>query len=329
MGAGGRECPQVPTRSTCALWVTGLLFHLVAVSYCNFIPSPSVGWVMPPSAADVVIAAVAIFTCLCLFEIAARCMIDRACSSHPLLSEPRYRQVLARHAMDCFGLGYISYMGLSMWNELSHTPSGAHGRVYIYIPRFAWTCVCMLAFQMKNLIDTCHYGDGPEFIAHHVVCIFVALGALHGTFLHLYGIFFFGISELSTALVSALACYDEKLGVPNLGDHFPLCKLLIGGSFSAAFVAIRACAWPYLAYHVVIDCRTVLTEGTAHSVPVVYAFLACLLGLTALQFFWLAEIVRRAPGEIRVALQASAESSSGSASGKIGAEAAKAHLKAS
>ena len=58
-------------------------------------------------------------------------------------------------------LAYISYMGTSMWLELSYdeVPTTAHGRVYVYLPRFAWTCVCMLAFQTKNLLDTLKYGS--------------------------------------------------------------------------------------------------------------------------------------------------------------------------
>ena len=70
-------------------------------------------------------------------------------------------------------------------------------------------------------------------------------------------------------------------------------------TFAFSFVVIRIGIWPYLAYLLTLDCMEVLSAGTAHSVFVVYAFLACLLGLTLLQFFWLTEIVRQGTSEVR------------------------------
>ena len=99
-----------------------------------------------------------------------------------------------------------------------------------------------------------------------------------------------------------LAAFDDHHGIPELGGLLPLSKAAIGGAFALTFVAIRAVIWPVLAYHLTNDCRAVLADGTAHSPPIVYAFLTGLLGLTLLQFFWLVEIARRAPAEISAAL---------------------------
>ena len=303
MGSGGRT--TVPSVASCLQPAAALLALIPACIYCELIPNQSKGWSSTPSASTVAASSVVLFAALWLFELCARRILDRSFAEHPLLKAPQYRQILARHAMDTVGLAYIGYMGMSMWRELKYEEiaTTAHGRVYVYLPRFAWTCVCMLAFQVKNLLDTLTYHDGPEFIAHHVVCILVAVGALHGQFLHLYGIFFFGISEVSTALVSLLACFDEQHGIAELGDHFPTCKMAVGSAFAIAFIAIRAVIWPYLAYHVTIDCMAVIAEGSAHSEGIVYAFLTGLAGLTVLQFYWLAEILRRAPAELRAAMQ--------------------------
>ena len=62
---------------------------------------------------------------------------------------------------------------------------------------------------------------------------------------------------------------------------------------------------PLIGYHLTNDCIAILADGDAHSPFIVKSFLTCLLGLTALQFYWLSEIVRRAPSEIRAALQKS------------------------
>ena len=141
------------------------------------------------------------FAAICMFEIATRFALAAAFSEHIILSLPRNRNVLARMAYSTVILVHIAETGWSMWRELDMAtlPSTAHGRIYVYLPRFVSLCVTMGAFQVKNLFDTIIYGDGPEFIAHHLVCIFVAWGAISGDFLHLYGIFFFGFSEVCRA----------------------------------------------------------------------------------------------------------------------------------
>ena len=282
----------------------------------SYLPDPSLGWKQTPSAAVVVTAASIVFVSMFLIERGFRLALSAAFSNHTVLREKRARHILARMAYTTLALVYISYMGYSMCLDLQWAPPDkrtyayipyvlpptAHGRVYSYLPKFAWTCVAMGAFQTKNLLDSIIFGDGPEFIMHHLVCIFVAYGALSGQFLHLYGIFFFGLSEASTALVSVLACFDEKLGVPELGDEHPLLKITCGISFAVSFIAIRIVVWPYLAYCLTLDCLQVLKEGSSHSEVIVWSFLACLLALTLLQFFWLAEIVRQARIEIPAAL---------------------------
>lgn len=302
-----------PSPTACFLPLAALGSIIPSSLRLGLLPNPNVGWATLPSAAVLAYSFAVVFVSLWLVELFALRMLDRAFIEHPLLKTRKYRQILARHAMDTVGLFYISYLGLSMWLELSPSQVAltAHGRTYIYLPRFVWTCICMLSFQSKNLLDTLKWGDGPEFIAHHVVCILVAIGAMHGQFLHLYGIFFFGISEVSTALVSLLACFDEQHGIAELGEHFPKCKMAIGSAFAVAFIAIRAISWPYLAYHVTVDCMTVLADGTAHSPFVVYSFLGGLAGLTLLQFFWLAEIIRRAPAEMRAALHTAQQAGKG------------------
>ena len=182
------------------------------------LPDPAVGWAAKPSTAAVATAAIVLFGALCIVERGARFVLDHFLATHELLGNPEYRRILARHAMDTAALCYISYLGLSMCSELDWTklPETPHARLYLYMPRFAWACVAMLAFQVacaacttppacrrgdcshrshtalllapfqsKNLLDTLTYHDGPEFIAHHVVCILVALGSLEGSFLHL------------------------------------------------------------------------------------------------------------------------------------------------
>ena len=116
------------------------------------LPDPAVGWAAKPSTASVATAAIVLFGALCIVERGARLILDYFLSTHELLGNPEYRRVLARHAMDTTALVYISYLGLSMCSELDWTklPATPHARIYLYMPRFAWACVAMLAFQVCN-----------------------------------------------------------------------------------------------------------------------------------------------------------------------------------
>jgi hypothetical protein len=201
--------------------------------------------------------------------------------------------------MDTAALSFVAYIGCDMALGLASYPETAFERLYVRLPEYEFLCVCMLAFQTKNLVDSLTWHDPPEYVAHHIVCVLVAIGTLDGHFLHLYGIFFFGVSEVSTAVLSALASFDPEHGVAALGAALPVTKVLLGAVFAVLFVAIRLVAWPFLAYHLATDALEVLAAGEAHSQPVVVTFLAFLAGLTLLQFFWLTEIVKRAADELK------------------------------
>lgn len=227
-----------------------LAFGLPKLVRAGILPDHAVGWPTQPDTETALLAALALFVLLFVIEAAAHTAL--ALLLPPALATPRNLKVLARHTMGCIGLSYIGYLGVQMYRDLDPgftpcstswfgavsppgcIPATARGRLYAYLPKFQWTAVAMLAFQCKNLLDTLIYGDGPEFVAHHVVCILVAVGVLQEGFLHLYGIFYFGLSEISTALISALAAFDADHGVLALGDHFPTAKLVVGLAFTGA-----------------------------------------------------------------------------------------------
>lgn len=125
----------------------------------------------------------------------------------------------------------------------------------------------------------------------------MAVFALH-PFLHIYSSFFFGISEVSTVVLCILACFDDSRGIKakdgsNLfAKLFPLSMKVIGVAFAVLFVIIRIVIWPVISYYFWIDSLALLeTPESLHSFPVVYTFLVFNVGLTVLQFAWLAEII--------------------------------------
>ena len=97
-------------------------------------------------------------------------------------------------------------------------PATAHARLYDYDASFQRLAVVMFAFQIKNLADTVYFGDGAVFVVHHVVTLTVALFALH-PYSHLYGSFFFGVSEVSTTVLAVVALFDAEHGA-NAASRF-------------------------------------------------------------------------------------------------------------
>ena len=67
---------------------------------------------------------------------------------------------------------------------------------------------------------------------------------------------------------------------------------VIGVAFAVLFVIIRIVIWPVISYYFWIDSLALLeAPESLHSFPVVYTFLVFNVGLTVLQFAWLAEII--------------------------------------
>ena len=123
-----REMGSTRNSTLSALGCTAVL--ALALPRCiayDLIPDPAVGWPQAPTASTAGVATVIVFTFCYLVEFAARHALDAAFSSHPLLSAPRHRQVLARHIMDTIALFCISGIGFSMaaeldWDALPTTP---------------------------------------------------------------------------------------------------------------------------------------------------------------------------------------------------------------
>ena len=110
-------------------------------------------------------------------------------------------------------------------------------------------------------------------------------------FFQIYAAYFLGCSEVSTAFLCALACFDAKRGVPPLSEKFPTLMKVIGVIFSISFIVFRIVIWPYCCYFFWIDSLELLKTNKAHSLPILYTFMFVNIGLTLLQVVWLHEIV--------------------------------------
>ncbi|EEC48296.1 predicted protein [Phaeodactylum tricornutum CCAP 1055/1] len=241
-------------------------------------------------------------------ELIAREILFSFKESHPLLAVEVNRLILARHiGVDTLSCGICAWLG---WNarhlcsgifsavrgDTSHVPVAAFdARMFTYHPAGFRISLFFFAYQIKNLYDTIAWNDGPEFIFHHIFSLITAWGALYPSSGHIYTIFFFGLSEISTAVLCLLANFDDIHGVPGLGEAFPIIKVAVGAAFVVLFILCRCILWPIFSYYF---CRDVLTALRATpNDPRTNArrgwlkfFLVALSGLSVLQVAWLGQI---------------------------------------
>lgn len=103
------------------------------------------------------------------------------------------------------------------------------------------------------MYDSIYWNDGPEFVAHHIFAGAAAFGGMFPGCLHFYALFYFGFSEISTAILALLANFDPVHGVEGLDEVFPMTKVILGGLFVISFIICRVVAWPYVTYYFVKD----------------------------------------------------------------------------
>lgn len=220
------------------------------------------------------------------------------------------RAILARYAgVDFVGCLFCAYTGLqtiqrgvgttpimqAFWKgKMANLPEAAYAeRMFHHHPAAFHIAIFFLSYQIKDLMDTLAWGDGPEFIVHHAFSILTAYGSLSQGVGLAYGVFFFGISEVSTAVLCVLANFDDDHGIVGLGDAFPLIKASVGGIFAILFIVCRCILWPLFAYHFARDVLSALKANDRYTQSRrgwLKFFLVSLTSLSVLQIGWLGQI---------------------------------------
>ena len=180
-------------------------------------------------------------------------------------------------------------------NTKSTTGNSYEQRLSMYMPNGFRLSLFFFSYQIKNLYDTIVWNDGPIYIFHHIFSLITAYGAMTMTCGHVYTIFFFGISEISTAVLCVLANFDDEHGIVGLGDAFPLAKVICGALFVILFILCRCILWPIHSYYFCNDILSALRQDTKHRDNQtrrywMIFFLISLSGLSVLQILWLGQI---------------------------------------
>ena len=233
---------------------------------------------------------------------------------HPILEIEVNRRALSRHlGVDLVSCLVVSYFGISGRHHLKEMRdpfwdrkapiSSYQSRMLVYIPDTHRLCAAFTAYQIKNFYDSWMWDDGVEFLVHHVLGGLAAWVGMYPGVAHVYGVFFMGISEISTTVLVVLSNFDDKLGVIGLTEALPVARAAIAALFTVTFVVCRIIIWPFLAMYFIQDTQDAMRnfdDKTAKSkLKILKVECVILVLLTVLQFLWLGQIFVMGNEEIR------------------------------
>lgn len=263
----------------------------------------------PPQRPSILLSGVAILCFLVSTEQFCRFAFWSIRGWHPILEDETSRQILARHfGVDVTSLFLLALMGWQARHIISDVTdewllgkkgsvaaAGYMNRLYKVHPESIRIGLFFFWYQAKNFYDTIVWNDGPEFIFHHVLSLVTAWVCLGPFFVHYYAVFYLALCEVSTCILCVLANFDDKHGVPNLGDFFPITKIVVAVLFVTSFIFCRCIAWPIFAYYFLQDTRLAFAQPDdprlTPSRKYWLSFLCVsLISLSILQIAWLGQI---------------------------------------
>lgn len=179
-------------------------------------------------------------------------------------------------------------------------PPTAEGRLFGYLPEAELLAAINFMFQFW---DFCISLAIPEhatvlMLSHHLMASTVSWCSIRYQYLHYYGIFFLGLTEVSSFF---LAFVDlARFFPPVPGTLFQKwIDLVCGPCFVACFIYYRVILWWPESYRLYKDVQAVVKSGKAEQLRpgatwVLYLFLALNLPLGLLQLYWLTVIFEEA-----------------------------------
>ena len=240
-----------------------------------------------------------------------RFIIEKFAHIDPLLTVERNRHVMARHiAVDFVSLAICAYIavknrhtvcgelithGMKWGNSDAMSDDEHEKRIFQYHPSSQRLLVWFCAYQVKNMYDSIFWDDGIAFIIHHIFAGLACWGGMFPGCCHFYAIFYFGISEISSAILCLLANFDDQFGVEGLDKVFPKTKIVLGALFVTSFIICRCIMWPYVTLYFFKDSTKVLSSKhplAAARKNVLHLIRFCCAGLSLIQFVFVAMIVQ-------------------------------------
>lgn len=186
-----------------------------------------------------------------------------------------------------FPLAYCAVTGTRSWlydlNEGFETPES---RLYKPVPMSSRKMILMnAAFQLWDFLISLGRKElnSIEMLLHHSLAATLCLVGLHIGFGQFYGLFFMGVTEVSSL---PLVYVDLGKFYPELLARYPGRDLAAKVIFFLAFIAIRD--FMFIKYSIQLwkDSLHVLKAGTAVYPSITYGFLVTNLFFNVLQIYW-------------------------------------------
>lgn len=269
-----------------------------------------------PSMSSTLLTVAFYVAALFVLEQLTRLFIAQYSYLDPVLENETNRHILARHiAVDFAALVMCAYVaitnrdgcseiirhGLSYGKSDGMKDDGLEERVFKYHPGSQRLMTLFFVYQVKNMYDTIYWGDGIEFVLHHILAGTAAWGGLFPGCLHSYALFYFGFSEVSTAILCLLANFDPEFGVVGLEMVFPKTKMVLGALFVTSFIVCRLIMWPFWSYHCIKDIRAAIRSNSPRADGrrgYLRLVLCCCIGLSLIQLVFVAMIVNVGKEEV-------------------------------
>ena len=164
-----------------------------------------------------------------------------------------------------------------------------------YDARAEWLLGLMAGFQLYEFC-VCFFpncwelaGKNKEFLGHHFAAGTLAFSALQYGYMHYYGAFFMGVSELSSM---PLAFVDMFKQFPHLMKEYPAFADHVRTTFGVLFLIVRVVLWFPATYSFWQDSLAVWGAGGPAPLWLVAWFCICNLFLSFLQLFWATLILK-------------------------------------
>lgn len=112
---------------------------------------------------------------------------------------------------------------------------------------------------------------------------------------HFYALFYFGFSEISTAILCLLANFDPEFGVVGLEKIFPKTKIVLGALFVTTFIICRLIMWPFTTYYFARDTLKAIRSDSPHAEGrrgFLWLICSCCAVLSLIQLVFVAMIVK-------------------------------------
>lgn len=196
----------------------------------------------------------------------------------------------------CGALGFYTWhVTRKVHTQLPSTPEG---RLFGYLPEAEKLAAACFTFQLWDFFISLLIPEHRTAImlTHHTMAATVSWCSIRYQYLHYYGVFFLGLSEVSSiflVFVDLSKYFPPIPGSPY--DHFV--GLLCGPVFVMSFTIYRVAMWWPVSVQLFRDARAVISSGQAQKLRpgctwVLYIFLGMNLPLGVLQLYWFGLILQ-------------------------------------